>query len=205
MWTSHDSSSIASVSSWQLSGPHSQVHSRQEECSSQQAKSLESGPKDRVVSASGDSSQAFASVGETSDSLLCNKVQQEARGLLFSGPRFLRRGRRCPSTFLGQSGSLLIPLLLPDPSCPEQIDDFSDSQDDLRCSFVASSKMVPGSAISAFSGSERNLLMAQPPLSTSCREISSIGRVPISSQLETIQYLLRARGFSCRAVKEMSG
>lgn len=60
------------------------------------------------VSASGGGRQAFSSVGEISDRPLCDKVQQEGRGLVFSSSRSLRHGRGPPSASLGQPGCLCL-------------------------------------------------------------------------------------------------
>lgn len=148
------------------------------------------------VAASGGGRQAVSFVGKTSDRSLLDKVHHKTVSVLLSTTGHGHSGGGHPTTSVGQFGCVCFPSILSDPSGPEQSDEVPESQNDVGSSSVAAGRMVDRPAASAVRGSERSTSLAQTTSSTSCGEVSSVGTVPISSQVEAIKYLLQERGIS---------
>ncbi|XP_064095163.1 phosphatidylinositol-3-phosphatase SAC1-like [Macrobrachium nipponense] len=174
------------------------------ECGCRQTRSSGSDPRHRVVPSSSGSRQTFPGLGEIHAGPFCYLVEQETGDILFSGSRsFSVSGGRIP-TSLGQPGGVYLPSFLFDPSSSEQAGEFTGSQDDFGSPSVASGGMVSRSTVIVVGDSEGNSPLAASPVSVTCRKVPPVSRIPVSSWLETIKYLLRVRGFSQRTAGHMS-
>ena len=157
-----------------------------------------------MVDSSSRGQEDVRDVGLSHGGLVRVSPEQKTPGVLLptSRPNGPSDGRL--SDAMGQSGSLRFSPIQPDSKGHQSSVDVLESQDDPGGPSSTTGRVVSGPAGSASGSSKSDSPVEHSSTTTSVNKIPSRRRRPAPSRLETIQHILRKRGFSRRTAREMS-
>ena len=174
----------------------SEVHSRQEECTSGCPKQKKSSNRDRMDPSAGCSKRCDRSVGPPIVRPLRDKLKSQAAAVLLALKGRSSPGRRCIPTQLEQPQRIRLSAPRSSSAGPGQSTSGEKSVDDINCATACKSSVVSGSSRAPVRSSGSAAPLRRPSISALKRQKSSKPKRTEFTRLEAMFRVLRKAGFS---------
>ena len=181
------------------------ICSRNRECHCRYPEQEGSNSAHRVVSPSRSLQDSMEEVGTTLSRPLCHKPQSQATKVCFSTPGSSSMGSGCLPIPMVQPGPVCLSSLCSDKESDKSIQKFQEQQNDVSGPMVATKRMVSRS-VGTSDGCSNEVTHKKGSSKTTSRRNDS-PRYPhaSASRVETLNRILRARGFSKEVSQSIIG
>ena len=180
----------------QAGHPEGTTHPRSPKCSGRQIVQTGTDHSNRMVPSSTSFSTDLQKVAPTSDRSLCNKIQQQASPLCFTGSRPQGLCYRCTQPTLGRPGCLYLPTDSHIGQSGGETTGLPSQKPNSRCSGVTQHDLVLGSGGDVQPDPSTLASSTQPPNSALQSDPSHKSVKPESPCMAPRATLIKKRGFS---------